>query len=325
MKDQASCDECVSSECKSDVCIADTASAVCLADAHATRVSTVDTSGGRQAAPDTSGARVAYTFGGDGGCKFCPRKDGFAFLAPEANSTVESCKVTAQQCGNVYDWNLNCTLSADAAKITATFWTFFPPFSDTIVGPTVTKDQSQGCSVVPSQKIGEGLLYQCCFAPAPPSEPPCVADYGAKVGDRVCCHQPGPVESNKYICSKEKPYCLGYVRGEDKFGVPSGRCSAIHPVFPDFMISSASVTQQTCAAECEAAGRDFRFAGVENGHECFCGVSVPGDSKHLPAGACGAIPCAGNSSQACGGFNTLYAYPFSCPPYVGEPSPKALQ
>lgn len=47
----------------------------------------------------------------------------------------------------------------------------------------------------------------------------CVADNGANVGDPLCCGQTGVVQSTKYNCPANYPYCVGY-----KCGQTWGKC-----------------------------------------------------------------------------------------------------
>ena len=50
----------------------------------------------------------------------------------------------------------------------------------------------------------------------------CLADNGSEVGKRqLCCGQDGVLQTNKYNCPPNKPYCKGY-----KCGDTWGRCQA---------------------------------------------------------------------------------------------------
>ena len=50
----------------------------------------------------------------------------------------------------------------------------------------------------------------------------CIADYGAKIGDKLCCNQPGTINkgNSSYICNKENPNCVGFEQN-----VSFGKCS----------------------------------------------------------------------------------------------------
>merc|ERR1719356_103600 len=45
----------------------------------------------------------------------------------------------------------------------------------------------------------------------------CLASYGAEVNSTVCCGQNGTVPSVDYICPRDLPYCVDFVKG-DRWG-----------------------------------------------------------------------------------------------------------
>ena len=45
----------------------------------------------------------------------------------------------------------------------------------------------------------------------------CIADFGTKIGDDLCCGQSGILTNTKYVCPSEYPSCKGLVCGE-KYG-----------------------------------------------------------------------------------------------------------
>lgn len=49
----------------------------------------------------------------------------------------------------------------------------------------------------------------------------CAADYGVKVGDKVCCGQKGTLSNLQYACPKEMPKCVDYI-----FNKQWGKCIA---------------------------------------------------------------------------------------------------
>jgi hypothetical protein len=247
--------------------------------------------------------RIGFEFTSPGSQHGCQSKSGIVDLELGKNKTVAFCP---EKGSSVANWSLNCELTSESAIVAAWSADDFLKGHLSYKGNAVTS----GCSDVPTEQLGFGP-YQCCILPSN-STPMCVADYGSKVGDRVCCFQPGPVEADDFICPQEEPYCLGYVRGHDKFGRPSGRCSSTRPVFPDFKVTG-NITQESCSAWCAAAGRGFLVAGVQNGNQCLCGIAIPSDAKHLPREDCNALPCTGNSSETCGGNNALLTFGFNCP------------
>ncbi|EAW08575.1 WSC domain protein [Aspergillus clavatus NRRL 1] len=65
----------------------------------------------------------------------------------------------------------------------------------------------------------------------------------------------------------------------------------------------AGNTVEKCQAACQAGG--YLYAGMEFGSQCFCGNSI--DNGGAPTSGC-ATPCAGDSSEVCGGSNALSIY-----------------
>jgi hypothetical protein len=72
----------------------------------------------------------------------------------------------------------------------------------------------------------------------------CAADYGVKVGDKVCCGQKGTLSNLQYACPKEMPKCVDYI-----FNKQWGKCIA------------AENSNQQCAAD----------YGVKVGDKVCCG------------------------------------------------------
>ncbi|GAB7340271.1 hypothetical protein MBLNU457_6733t1 [Dothideomycetes sp. NU457] len=68
---------------------------------------------------------------------------------------------------------------------------------------------------------------------------------------------------------------------------------------------SAPVTVESCIQECESQG--YLYAGMEYSSQCFCGNSIPSSVTPTAFGQCN-MPCAGNSSETCGGPNLLSLY-----------------
>ena len=53
----------------------------------------------------------------------------------------------------------------------------------------------------------------------------CLANYGTKIGDPLCCDQPGVLQNTSNICPEEMPNCVGY-----KCGTQWGTCMKNEPV-----------------------------------------------------------------------------------------------
>lgn len=65
-----------------------------------------------------------------------------------------------------------------------------------------------------------------------------------------------------------------------------------------------SLTPAMCASACQARG--FNYAGTEYANECWCGSSLS-----APTSTNCNMPCAGDSTQMCGGSWALNAYQFT--------------
>ncbi|KAL1297177.1 hypothetical protein AAFC00_004750 [Neodothiora populina] len=71
--------------------------------------------------------------------------------------------------------------------------------------------------------------------------------------------------------------------------------------------SGSDMDVETCVSFCSDKG--YAYAGMEYASQCYCGDSVPSDKapvEHI-VGNCFS-PCAGNSSEYCGGSNALSLY-----------------
>lgn len=65
------------------------------------------------------------------------------------------------------------------------------------------------------------------------------------------------------------------------------------------------MTVQECVKFCREAG--YKYAGVEYSIECFCGATVAGTAKSVPAVECGMV-CGGDKYAYCGGPYRLNVY-----------------
>ncbi|KAH8881499.1 WSC-domain-containing protein, partial [Thozetella sp. PMI_491] len=79
--------------------------------------------------------------------------------------------------------------------------------------------------------------------------------------------------------------------------------SSRHRILPGDELATGNMTLEKCADFC----KDWPFFGVEYSRECFCGENVARDAKTVSLKQCNA-PCAGNSSQVCGGWNRVSVY-----------------
>jgi len=71
------------------------------------------------------------------------------------------------------------------------------------------------------------------------------------------------------------------------------------------VIADDSMTVNRCEARCKTAG--FQYYGVEYGRECYCGNSLDISAGKAPEGDCN-MPCAGSSTEKCGGPYRLNLY-----------------
>ncbi|KAJ7290201.1 WSC domain-containing protein [Mycena rebaudengoi] len=76
------------------------------------------------------------------------------------------------------------------------------------------------------------------------------------------------------------------------------------------------VTAETCTAACQAAGA-YTHAGLEIGHECWCGNGTNPIAQHISDNDCRAV-CAADHTEYCGNANRVAVYGFSA---TGAPPP----
>ena len=67
---------------------------------------------------------------------------------------------------------------------------------------------------------------------------------------------------------------------------------------------SKNMTVAGCTAKCQSLG--YLYAGVEYAQECYCGNQIANGGSSISSGC--NMPCAGNSSEYCGGPNALNLY-----------------
>lgn len=80
-----------------------------------------------------------------------------------------------------------------------------------------------------------------------------------------------------------------------------------------------AMTVDMCSSYCAARG--FSITGIEYGSECYCSSRFEGGaSLNLISDQC-YMPCAGNSSEGCGGPNALFVFINPSPPSVGTGLP----
>ena len=69
-----------------------------------------------------------------------------------------------------------------------------------------------------------------------------------------------------------------------------------------------SLKPQTCMGACNMFGK-FRYAGVEDGTQCFCGDALPSQKADPKAKL---VACKGDAKQMCGGADIIGVYEVTC-------------
>lgn len=75
--------------------------------------------------------------------------------------------------------------------------------------------------VNPSGIIVNSNLLESNYFTAKSDQTPfikCIANYGSKVGDPLCCDQKGSLIDTKHICPQEVPTCTGYSKSDNVYG-----------------------------------------------------------------------------------------------------------
>ena len=62
------------------------------------------------------------------------------------------------------------------------------------------------------------------------------------------------------------------------------------------------MTEQSCVGTCGA-----KYAGVVNGHDCYCGYDLYAAAKKVANSECN-VPCPGAHTESCGGVNRMVVY-----------------
>ncbi|KAL1882935.1 hypothetical protein Daus18300_000573 [Diaporthe australafricana] len=68
---------------------------------------------------------------------------------------------------------------------------------------------------------------------------------------------------------------------------------------------TSCATTEKCLAACGIEG--YCLAGLEYGHECWCGNVVHGDVRPVPDSYCN-FPCSGDYTESCGGYGFMGLY-----------------
>jgi hypothetical protein len=79
----------------------------------------------------------------------------------------------------------------------------------------------------------------------------------------------------------------------------------------------AGTTAESCTAACQAAD-GFNFAGLEDGHECWCDNVIHSSAEQVEDADCREL-CSATHSEVCGNANRIAIYEFSA---TGAPPPQ---
>jgi hypothetical protein len=123
-------------------------------------------------------------------------------------------------------------------------------------------------------------------------------------------------------CELRSLSCMRDKTGPVHCSAAGGRCDRCLQLFSGARYNHA-VSRGGCACLCSKLG--YTLAGLENGANCFCGNHSKANSGYcgdiLPESSC-AVPCSGNHSSKCGGFEAVEVLSFACSPACAAiPSP----
>ena len=80
----------------------------------------------------------------------------------------------------------------------------------------------------------------------------------------------------------------------------------LDPVTPRPLPIQKTLSQLLTVADCTSACEGYAFAGIEYGHECYCGASLDGVQK-FPDTDCN-MPCKGDPTVMCGSGGRMNVY-----------------
>jgi len=127
------------------------------------------------------------------------------------------------------------------------------------------------------------------------------------------CFCGGLVKFAEMLTSVEALLCGGEVEGEGRIGkvaAGDGDCyedSWWSRLLGEFRKDDGQImTPELCQRIC-FENNNFKFAGVQNAEECFCGNVEPPATKVMPRSHCNS-PCAGNPHEMCGGSLRMNVY-----------------
>lgn len=93
--------------------------------------------------------------------------------------------------------------------------------------------------------------------------------------------------------------------------------SGASPTLKTFAYDQQTTTIESCTSYC--VGQGFSIAGLEYGSQCFCGNALQSTALKIIESSC-VMPCAGNSSEFCGGMSRLSIFSNGKPTVLPPPS-----
>jgi len=148
----------------------------------------------------------------------------------------------------------------------------------------------------------------------------CEADAECGWGDG---RSPDKGDAQKYMCNPETKKCgcrlpWFYQKENDEEYERCGNCfgeqwfgSRFLKIHKNFENNTHQVCKNFCKEQKDSNGNVYKFAGVENGKECWCGSDFdPHSNKRSEACT---MPCPGNKKEMCGGFYAINIFPVEGP------------
>ncbi|KAF8644534.1 hypothetical protein AX16_008410 [Volvariella volvacea WC 439] len=135
---------------------------------------------------------------------------------------------------------------------------------------------------------------------------PTLYNYNAYVGAAYASGTPPPPPPPTTTTTAISTPTSTPVNGFSYYGCVAEGTTGSRRALTGASFSQPNMTPQVCQSLCSS----FRYAGVEYSNECFCGNSLTNNGATgsvIPSGNCNS-PCAGDSSQTCGGSWTLSVY-----------------
>ena len=120
----------------------------------------------------------------------------------------------------------------------------------------------------------------------------------------------GPSTLSLYVSTKSNSAGLSSDLSSQAVSLPAGWASTncIQEVSGRALVEKSTASDDMTIGKCLAFCGNYKYAGLEYGRECYCGNTLQnGASLTSTSGQC-VTPCAGMSTNTCGGPNALQMY-----------------